>query len=288
MDIDNTIGVYAKLKYQAERYEMAGQKVPAEIASAVRSIEQRAPQIMHPGVLQVAMRQARGQIEKWHDRDAEQAQLQQQLQDRKGVEDYTKEFTAGMFGQQDGLTPEQFNEMLDEGKVTFKARRKMTDEERIALTKKYRQGTKHIDPKGNGYTQPEWEALLDDLADTPPERLHGKIKAKGLIGSPAQLEKMVNKWRGDRIGLEMHRRSEKRDQERDDSTEDTVIELNDEQKRRATITSAFIDDEIENTSNGSHYAPKTTEEYEQDEDSGAETRAALSAAWDYHEATGTD
>jgi len=206
----------------------------------------------------------------WEYQDNQRAaQVQEQAQ-RQNLERGVSDLTKGMLGLEDGLTPKQYREMRETGKVTIKGRTKRDSE---AIDAHSRKATRALDPNGKGWTRAEWEALMDDLADTPPERLDAKIERTGLKADAKAIRKAVDKWRVDRIPIEMQRRSEAAQPE-----EDETIQLTDDQQRRADLLGAYVDD-VPKARNYEQATGAISQDYLEDDTA----RGDVARAWAAHE-----
>jgi hypothetical protein len=223
------IGHYAKLLFQAEVYRASGKRVPAAMQTEIHALDAHAQAILSPQQLAVAQDHVNIAKASMH------RQLQTHMQQAnartiaEGTDNLSKEVTSGMLGHGEGLTADQYRELNRTGKVTFKPKR-ATQAERDAA---FREGTKHVDPRGKGFNEAEWTARLDDLTDGDDAK-RAKYAAEHNL-NPTDVNAMTKNWSRTRVQVGLERRYVAKD-----PPKETTVVADDDSKRRLAVTNAYL------------------------------------------------
>lgn len=222
------IGYYAKLQIIAERYAAAGQYPPANITRKLQEIETRARATLSPAQLRAAEHHAHVAKDRISREIAANENARSAANTQRYVVDGVSKVTRGMAGSTEGLTPEQFQAVLD-GKP-IPGRRAPNQAERDAV---FRQQTASFDPRGQGWTEREWVERLDQLADANDKQFDSL--SKNYRAESAALRKTADTWRTDRIGYELQRRRS------EGEAPSRELTANDDDRRRADIIQAYAE-----------------------------------------------
>ncbi len=151
------------------------------------------------------------------------------------MEGRVRDMTRGMLGQVNGLTRDQL-QLLAQGKpVPRNTKPRLSQAGRDA---EWRAATKQYDPAGRGWSEAETAALLDKAADATPDQLADMNKRNGVGITRDGAEK----WKRDRIGVELAARRRAADERRGlKSTQDvTAREPTSRERRRAMLTEGYL------------------------------------------------
>jgi hypothetical protein len=145
---------------------------------------------------------------------------------------FVRDLTLGIAGNQRGLTSDQVRAVA-RGEKLVRNKQKLSGAEKDAAM---RDRTRWIDPRGHGWTVKEYEARMDALADATPREF--SQLAKQYRADPAQLKRAASSWKDERIeyGLIQRRAERTKTQELPE-----VREPNPDDRRRAAVVTAYLD-----------------------------------------------
>lgn len=233
------IGHAARLSVVRDAYVARGMAVPAHITASLQRIETLARARLSPAQLAAAMHHY--EVARMQTQQEAYARQSEQIAARANaqVDQWFGKVTAGMLGQE-RLTRDQVQALARGKEVPLRSKR-MTQEQRDAA---FRERTRTLDPRGNGWTEAEYAKRMDALADATPGTF-GAL-AKGYTVDPSQLRKAANRWKDDRIGYELQKRREAADRSKGLDNAPPVV--TDRDRRRAALIEAYANasaDEME-------------------------------------------
>ncbi len=228
------VGLYAKLSLVADRYYARGQQPPAHITNGINNIITRARASLTPAQMAAAEQHvhiARDRIM----REEMTTRQQQHIADTDAkTERAVREMTRGMAGQTEGLTPTQFQAVL-QGKPIPNHMRELSQQERDYV---FQNRTQHIDPHGRGWTESEWQQHMDHLTDADDAAF--QELSKNYRADPTDLRRAANEWGTERItrGI-IERRQANDDRPSAYEREPTPFRATEDDERRADVIAAF-------------------------------------------------
>lgn len=228
----DVIGEYARLIVLRESAEAAGKRPPAELLRRIGEIETLARTRLTPDQLSAALGHVEHAKVRIYEEQAAARAAQVQASAKALADRTTRRLTAGVAGRLHGLTREQLTAAAN-GKP-IPSGKHMTQAERDAA---FRDRTRAIDPSGQGWAEAEYERRLNALADASPQEFDRL--ATGYRADPAQLRRAAAQWRKDRVEVGLRKRREEADRVR--GLEKPDRDLNENDKRRVALVSAFME-----------------------------------------------
>lgn len=251
--VQNTVERYARLAYLQERGRLTRTMRAEMLNIENEALAKFSPQQMDAALHYVNQYKFNIAAQEF---TSNRAKAAQQLHDAQ--EKSARELTAGLFGQRNGLSSEQYREVRDTGKVTLPSNKWNTAE----ADEVTQESTRRIDPKGVGWTKAQWVDKLDALTNARNIRDHAEFErlAAGINMPLKELQKTADEWTTKRITFGLSERANKAK-----SGDDEVVEADDRVKRKVALTDAYLANVEDGKVKPADFNNSISKEYMQDD-----------------------
>ena len=232
--MENLVGRYAQLSATSELMARQGKPVPHAIARELMQIESMAKTRLSPEQMHAALEHVEVAKAAFLQENQAHYHATQKAEFDTRVDRLSRNMTKGMFAEKDGLSPAQFQQLRDTGKVTLPTNTRVDPKRANQIV---RESTRNLDPSGQGWSKHEWTQRLDALSNARATRNHTEFDrlAKGYRTDPAKLAKAADDWITQRVTFGLKER-------RDAATPavDETIEASPQDRRKAHIADAYL------------------------------------------------
>jgi hypothetical protein len=236
--LDQLVGEYAHLQHKAEIQQAHGQRVDPNILLRMSALYAWGKAHIHPNSFPGVVREVNSRVADLHFQRSSGEQQYKGEKGRSQLKNAVAGLTKGILGQP-SLTPNQLRAIVQHQPLRARIpKQELTQAQR---DEQMRISTRHIDRKGKGWGEKEFQRRMDELSDCKEDEFLRIVQKNGYdVAGSRQAVKM---WKKTRLDIGLNERLRARREARGETDSNPVIrEVRDSEHRKATLASAMITD----------------------------------------------